>query len=665
MKHFDFQRQIFNNKTFLWIIAIMVLIIAYYNIFLALIGFVLLIILIQYYWRLIHAKKEEWQGYLVSLTEDFDRVTRDSLFNLPIPFLMINANGNIIWHNPGFAEVFKKSGVIGEHISNVLPSVQLEKIIAADENFFFVDVDGGSYKVMMNIIQSEKENKEEYSFMLYFLDITALKEISKKYEEEKMDACIIQVDNLEDIKTSFDEIRRPIILAEISSRINLFAARIQGGIQKYQEGKYILFFPHGHLDKLRTKKFSILDDVREISEENALPPTLSIGVGSGGTNPQENLDFARSAMDIALGRGGDQAVVKEKEKLEFFGGKTKAVEKRNKVKARVISHGVKQLIEEAEKVFIMGHKNPDMDAIGAAMGILSMVRFLGKEGYIVFEEVNPSIKNIYDKIKKTNEPYLKNFMPPEQSIMQATKDSLCIVVDTHRPLSTEAPALLDIVDKVVVIDHHRRGESFIEDPILIYLEPYASSASELVTEILSYMDSKFSMEQIEAEALLAGISVDTKGFTFKTGVRTFEAAAYLRRSGADTLDVSLLFQDDFQIVAQKSAIISRAMIYRKEIAISYMEEESENAVLIAAQSANELLRIKNIESSFVIVKNGGEIHISGRSNGNISVQLILEKLGGGGHMTVAGAQMKDQSIEGARNLLEKAIDDYYEEGEKE
>lgn len=663
MKNFDFQRQIFNNKTFLWIIAVMVLVIAYYNFYLALLGFAVLIVLIQYYWRLVHAKKEEWRDYLVSLTEDFDHVTRDSLFNLPIPFLMISAKGNIIWYNPGFQNICKRKELIGEHISNILPTIQLKSLLDSKQEFY-ADIETGSYQVMVNAIEDEKDNLENYTFMLYFIDVTRQRELEVACEEEKVDACIIQVDNLDDIKTSFDEIRRPIILAEISSRINLFASRIQGGIQKYQDGKYVLFFPHRHLEKLEAKRFSILDDIREISEEGTLPPTLSIGVGSGGIHPQENLEFAKAAMDIALGRGGDQAVVKEKEKLEFFGGKTKAVEKRNKVKARVIAHAIKQLIEQSEKVFIMGHKNPDMDSLGAAMGILAAVRFLGKEGYIVFEEPNPSIRNIYNKIKKNNESYLKHFIPRNQAVMQATKDSLCIVVDTHRPLSTEEPELLNVIEKIVVVDHHRRGEQFVEDPILIYLEPYASSASELVTEVLSYMDSKFSMEQIEAESLLAGINLDTKGFTFKTGVRTFEAAAYLRRNGADALEVSLLFQEDLATVARKSAVISRAIIYKKEIAISYMEEEIDNSVLIAAQAANDLLLIKNIEGSFVMVQSTDEIHISGRSNGNISVQLIMEKLGGGGHMTVAGAQVKNSTIAEVRKMLEQAIDDYYREGEE-
>lgn len=662
MKGFDFQRHIFNNKTFLWIIAILVIIIAYYNFYLALFGFLLLIILIQYYWRLIHAKKEEWHSYLSTLTEDFDQITRDSLFNLPIPFLMISNQGNIIWYNPGFQDICKRKELIGEHVSNILPGIQIEKIIESQDKAFVVELDKNKYNVMANIIQDEKDNKGNYTFMLYFIDITELSEIKEKYSLEKLDVCFIQVDNLDDIKVSYDEVRRPIILAEISSRINLFASRINAGIQKYQEGKYILFFEHRHLEKVESKRFSILDDIREISEEGTLPPTLSIGVGNGGNSPQENVEFAKAAMNIALGRGGDQAVVKRKEKLNFFGGKTKAVEKRNKVKARVISYALKQLIEQSEKVFIMGHKMPDMDAFGAAFGILSAVKYLGKEGYVVFDEVNPSIKNVYNKVKKNNEQYLKQLISPSQAIMQATNDSLVIVVDTHRPMSTEAPELLDIAEKVVVIDHHRRGENFIDNPILIYLEPYASSASELVTEILSYMGSNFSMEKIEAEALLAGINLDTKGFTFKTGVRTFEAASYLRRNGADALEVSLLFQEDLATVSKKAEIISRAMVYKKELVISYMEDESDNTVLIAAQAANELLNIRGIEGSFVMVKANNEIHISGRSNGKISVQLILEKLGGGGHMTVAGAQVKDKTIAEVRKILEEAIDDYYREG---
>lgn len=412
------------------------------------------------------------------------------------------------------------------------------------------------------------------------------------------------------------------------------------------------------------KKFDILDQIREIDKGNKISITLSMGIGVNGKNPNENHEFAKAAIDIALGRGGDQAVIKEDHNLRFYGGKTQAIEKRNRVKARVIAHALMQLIDQSEKVFVMGHRNADMDSFGASIGIVSAARMRGKKGYIVLNSITPAIKNIYNRLLKEEPDYLNYIIMPEEAEEMIDESSLMVVVDNHKPSFTEAPKLLELTNKVVLIDHHRRGAEFIKDPILTYLEPYASSTCELVTEILYYMEDKLQLSPFEADALLAGITVDTKNFTFQTGVRTFEAASILRRAGADTSSVKQLFKDDYDIFVKKAEIVRNSKILYNRIVIGRLEMDSEDSVLIAAQCANDLLNISGIEASFVLTYSGGKVHISGRSLGSISVQLILERLGGGGHLTSAATQISGHTMEEVEKMLIDAIDDYLKEGEK-
>ncbi|MFY9214339.1 MAG: DHH family phosphoesterase, partial [Tissierellaceae bacterium] len=369
------------------------------------------------------------------------------------------------------------------------------------------------------------------------------------------------------------------------------------------------------------------------------------------------------AIEIALGRGGDQAVLNKEGAYEFYGGKSKALEKRNKVRARVIGHALKQLIDQADNVFIMGHKNPDMDSIGAAVGVLRGVKNRGKSGYIVLNDVNPSIVNICDRIKEEQAELLDSIITAAEAEEKIDDNSLMILVDNHKPSFAEAPHLLDLTTKVVVIDHHRRGAEFVKEPVLTYLEPYASSTSELVTEILSYMDDNINLTKVEAEALLAGITVDTNNFSFKTGVRTFEAASILKREGADTTAVRQLFRDDYDVLMYKSKVISTSKIIHDRIAIGRLDEDIENGLLIAAQASNELLGIKGVEASFVLTHSNDRIHISGRSLGKMSVQIIMEKLGGGGHLTSAGVQLMGVTMDEAEEKLIDIIDKYIKEGE--
>lgn len=658
----------FDNKIYLWIIGILIFIIGFYEIKIAAVGVVVLAYLIYYHWKNIHLRKVEWTKYIEGLTEEFDSATKHAILNLPIPFMMVEIDGTISWYNPKFSEIIEKKDILEKNIEDIIPSFNMKEIVNNEEDKNIeVTFKDRHYKVLYNIVKTNKKNtNNDYLIMLYWLDNTNFTILKEKYNSEKMNVCLVQVDNFDEVMKDTDETNRPIVTAEIDKKLNTFTSRVKGLIRKYESDKYIIVFENKHLETLESKKFDILDDVREIEQGNKIPATLSIGVGVNGKNPAELYEFAKGAIDIALGRGGDQAVVKKIDKLSFYGGKSKAVEKRTKVKARVISHALRQLIDQSERVFIMGHKVGDMDSFGASIGVLSAVRSKGKEGYIVLGDINPSIKNLYEKIKTDHQEYLEYIISPEEAVELASKDSLCVVVDIHRPKYTEAPELLDIVDKVVLIDHHRRGAEFIEDPVLVYLEPYASSACELITEILYYyMNEKMDIEKFEAEALLAGITVDTKSFTFKTGVRTFEAASFLRRAGADTTSVRQLFQDDLETFITKAEVVEKAHIVGDgKIAISTMERKTKDSILIAAQAADDLLNINGIAASFVLVPVDERIHISGRSLGDLSVQLILEKLGGGGHLTVAGAQLEDATIEKAKNMLEEAIEEYLEEGDE-
>jgi len=656
-----------DTKIYLWIIAILIGIIGIYEPKIAIIGIVVLGYLIYYHWQNVHLRKVEWTKYIEGLTEEFDSATKHAILNLPIPLVMVEVDGTISWYNPKFIEMIDKKDILDKGINDIIPNFNIDNIMDKEKDMSIeTTINDRTYKVLYNVVEVSKsrESTKNYIIMLYWIDITNFSILKSKYNDEKTNVCLIQVDNYDDVKDNTDEADRPAVLAEIDRRLNTLAARINGLIRKYENDKYLIIFENKYLEQLETKRFDILDDIRDIKEGNRIPVTLSIGVGVNGKNPAQLYEFAKAAIDIALGRGGDQAVVKKIDKLSFYGGKSKAVEKRNKVKARVMAHALRQLIDQSDKVFIMGHKLGDMDSFGASLGLYRAVKNRNKIAYIVLNGVNPSIKNIFERIRNNYPHYLEYIITPEQARTLAEKSSLCIVVDNHRPSYTEAPQLLDIIDKVVLIDHHRRGAEFINDPVLTYLEPYASSTCELVSEILNYMGDKMEIEKFEAEALLAGISVDTKNFTFKTGVRTFEAASFLRRVGADTTSVRQLFQDDLKTFILKAEVVGAAEIIEDKIAISILGKETEDSVLIAAQSADDLLNISGITASFVLALADGKIHISGRSLGDLSVQLILEKLGGGGHLTVAGAQLDNVHIDEAKEMLQKAIKEYLEEGEE-
>lgn len=655
-----------DTKLYLIIIGCLIIIIAYYQPLLALIWAIALAYLIYHYNKTIHDKEREWTKYIESLAEEFDSVTKHAVFNMPFPLVILEADGTISWYNTRFSTMIDEEDILNEKIEEFIPKIRVEEIIKKDDiSPIDIEYKNKYYKVHYNIVDIKKSISQKGNIiMLYWVDDTDRIVLENRYEDEKLGICIAYVDNYDEVKSNTPEVNRPLVLAEIDKTISAYATKYNGFMRKYENDKYLLIFENKNLQIIQQKKFDILDRIREIDKGNTIPVTLSMGVGLNGENPNETYEYAKAAIDIALGRGGDQAVVKENNNLSFYGGKTKAIEKRNKVKSRVISHALRQLIDQSEKVFVMGHRNADMDSFGASIGIARAAKNRNKKGYIVLSGVNPSIKNIYERMEAEAPEYLKLILTPEEAIQKLDESSLLVVVDNHKPSYTEAPELLELTDKIVLIDHHRRGAEFIKDPILTYLEPYASSTCELVTEILYYMSDKMEISRFEADALLAGITVDTKNFTFQTGVRTFEAASILKRAGADTTSVRQLFRDDFNTFLYKAEVIKNSRILFEKVAIGRLEKDMEDSVLIAAQSANDLLNINGVEASFVLTIFEGKIHISGRSLGDISVQLILEKLGGGGHLTSAGTQMEGVTMDEAEKYLIKAIEEYFEEGDE-
>ncbi|WP_411678711.1 DHH family phosphoesterase [Clostridium thailandense] len=651
-----------SNKMYMIIIAALILIlIAYSHIWAGIFALILYGLLVIYNIKNTRARKDEWKKFIEDFSSKLDNATRNTLVRLPFPLIIVGKEGEMLWYNQKFTPIFQGEDILGKNIRSLVKEFNLRQALDGKENVLrYVKIKDRYYDIYTNVVDTS-ENSKDRILLLYFYDATDLFELVESVDLNKETVMLIEVDNFDDVIKTIDEDTRPLIIAEIERTMNSYAQGLNAMIRKYDENKYVLSIQNKYIEKEMEKKFEILDTIREINMGNKLAVTLSIGVGRGGETPMINENYAVSAKELALGRGGDQAIVKNGEKLSFYGGKTKEVEKRTKVRARVLAHALVDLINESNKVFIMGHVNPDIDCLGSAIGIYKAVSLLKKECFIILDNENNSIRPILEKIKE-EEGYEEAFISSRECTEKADTNSLLILVDVHNKGYVQSMNVVDFFDKIVIIDHHRKSTDFIEGALLSYIEPYASSTSELVTEMLQYMVEKPKLKPIEAEALLAGICVDTKNFYFKTGVRTFEAASFLRRLGADTLDVKRFFADDLETYLKRTEII-RSVKMLNNIAIAICPKEIEDTVL-AAQAADELLNITGIQASFVFVKIKDEIFISGRSLGDINVQLILESLGGGGHMTMAGAKLKSINIDEALQKLKDAIDKYIREGDE-
>ena len=586
---------------------------------------------------------------------------KTTLFNLLLGFISPNKGTIKVKYNNKFYDMTESPDLLGENIDNIIKNLNLRKVLNENKEMYTdVTYKDREYTVIYNVIKNEQNKQVKYLMMLYWIDKTDYLSLAQKYEEEKNVIMLIQVDGYDEVLKSASEEKRSLISVEIERILFGLENSLQAAVKKTAKDKYIVIANQRSLSKLQENKFTILDTIRNITYSNTLPVTISIGVGREGNSIHENIKWAAGALDLALGRGGDQAIVKTKDKFEFYGGKSKAVEKTTKVKSRLIGHALKEIVSQSNNIYIMGHKYPDLDAMGAAVGIYDICKSLKKETYIVLDQVNESIDEFVSRLNK-QEYYKDLFINKEEAIKNCTKDTLVVVVDTHRPSYTECEELLGISKKIAVIDHHRRGVEFIQDTVLSFHEIYVSSTCEMVTEVVQYLEDDVKINKLTAEGLLAGISLDTKFFAFKTGVRTFEAASYLKKAGADTTEVKKLFRTNVEDFKTKAEIISNTHIIDNRICISYSKMKSENINVVIAQAADELLTVKNVEASFVLGEKNGIIFISARSLGKINVHVLMEKLGGGGHMDIAGAQLEGVSIQEAYKKVNYIIEQYLRE----
>lgn len=606
-------------------------------------------------------KKAEWSGILRYEEPPTQVFWREIFNNIPEPVVVIDEKNSIYWENKAFSSLFENVRRAGNLLRDLIPEIPLENL--SDHGNIQVKIKDRIYSVSSKVLEKSGKMRNRRFQALFFEDVTEIFELKKRLNEEKTAVAYIQVDNFDEVMVVCPDENRPEILARIDKTIAQWVQSFNGFSRKYESDKFLAVMSLKDLNRAEEGKFSILEEIKEIKVGPAMPVTLSIGIACGEDMLLEVSRTAQNALELCLGRGGDQVVIRADGKTRFFGGKTKELEKYSRVRARVISHALGDLIEESDVVLVLGHVFLDMDALGAGIGILTAARSLGKQGFFILSpEQSPSVESLMELLQK-DEAMKKYLIREEEALARMTRKTLVVVVDTHRPSFCLSQKVLLKAEKVVVIDHHRRGEEFIDKAFLVYLEPYASSTSEMVTEILEYMGDEVKPTPLEATALLSGIAVDTRNFAFKTGVRTFEAASFLRRVGADPTVVYKLFQEDIDTVNARADVVKRAQQLFDHIAVSYYLEKPKNPSLSAAQAANGLLEIKGIYASFVLVPTDFGISISGRSLGNVNVQRILEKLGGGGHMTVAGAQLKDVSMEQALEKLKSAISEYLKEGE--
>jgi c-di-AMP phosphodiesterase-like protein len=588
------------------------------------------------------------ERHLEGIVEEIDETTRHAIQNHPLPLCMTDENGVILLTNERFKEVYPFVVAMKSEISQFTGKKHNDFANVDSPQPTLLSIGERIYKVIPAYLQGDPSK----SAMLYWIDVTAHENLKTLYSDERKCFAHVQIDNYDELLASSPDDKKSLIAAGIEKTIRQWAAKMDASIVRYYSNKYFIVFDYGHYKRAVTEKFNILDEVRSIETDADFPVSLSMGIGVDGKTPQQTDEYAAFALDLALGRGGDQAVVKRGMHVDYYGGTLQVLERRNKGKSRVMAHAIRQLVDQSSKVIVMGHRNPDMDSFAAAVGIARIAINRGKESFVVIGELNHSLTDFYREADKSGE---YSFIGADVALEKIDKNALLVVVDTHRPSLTEAPALLGKTEKSVVIDHHRKAEEYIENATLTYMEPAASSTSELVAEILQYMAEKKSVSRLEAEMLLGGIIVDTNSFSVKTGVRTFEAASWLRRNGADTAAVRQYLQSDMEDFRQRAGIISNAEFLSGGIAVSRNEGRHGNAQIINAQAADELLDIKGIKASFVIGETPDEVVISARSLGEVNVQKIMERLGGGGHLTTAAAQLKGRSADDVAIELRKLI----------
>ena len=663
-----FDSLVSRTKIYLVLIFILLIIICILKPIMIIPSMLLFIAIMAYTYFANNKRKSEISQHLQDLTLNVNAAAKNSLIHSPFPLIILETDGNIIWRSTRYVSEFANEDMslyineLLDRINNKIEQQEDEKDKNIKEN---IRIGNNDYKVLGEFIKSgtinKKKQSDKYMMILYFIDETEEVKLKKEYENSKNCIGILMIDNYEETMLQIDAEERPQLLAEIEKAIYEWANRVDGIMIKSDRDRFVYVFDYKYLEKIKEDKFSILDTIKDISI-NKVQVTLSIAISNDGLTNKEKYKTAQAAMDVILGRGGDQATIRENDKYIFFGGRTTEFEKRTKVKARIVAHALEELIKETDQVMIMGHNNPDIDAIGSALGISRLAKSLDKKVNIVASTEGLALKELLQSLSEDQE-YEGLIINKEIAENEITPETLLVVVDTNKISHVEVPELLDKTSRIAIIDHHRRSTDFIKDSILTFHEVYASSAAELVTEVLQYTEEQPKLTTLEAEALYAGIMMDTKNFTFKTGVRTFEAAAYLRRYGVDIIKVKKWFQSDLETYKKITNIIDKTEIIRDTIGISTYESEDKDAGVVCAKAADELLTIGNITTSFVLGNVGDMISISGRSIGEINVQLILEKMGGGGHSTVAGVQIQGKTIKEVKQELIKKIDEYFEETE--
>ena len=612
---------------------------------------------------------------LVSFATEYGQIQRQLLRELELPYALLDDNGKIIWTNKMFEQTIQKEKGFSKPISTIFPEVNVHKLLAeADEASVAISLDTGEYSAKIKKISLKEmaqnsdiispEGYDGYLIAFYLFDETALRIALQENDNQSLAVGMIYLDNYDEALESIEEVRRSLLMALIDRKVNKYIAAVDGICKKLEKDKYLVILRKQAVTQLQSNRFDLMDDVKTVNIGNEMAVTVSIGIGLGGLTYSQNYEFARTSVDLALGRGGDQAVVKTPDKIAYYGGKSQQVEKSTRVKARVKAHALREIITAKDSVIIMGHRIADVDSFGAAVGLYRIAKSLDRKAHIVLNQVTTSVKPLVD-LFVDNENYEPDMIVNSaQALELPTSNAVLVVVDVNKPSLTECPDLLKLCKSIVVLDHHRQGSETIENATLSYVEAYASSTCEMVSEILQYINDGVKVRSDEADCMYSGIMIDTNNFMSKTGVRTFEAAAFLRRCGADVTRVRKLFRDDAVEYKTKADAVSQAEIYRNDYAISVCKSDDiESPTIVGAQAANELLNIKGIKASFVLTEYQGKIYVSARSIDEVNVQVVTERLGGGGHMTIAGCQFEGITVSEGIAKIKACLDEMLEEGE--
>ena len=623
------------------------------------------------------ANKSAMLNEIINFATQYGTIQKNLLNEFEIPYALLDYNSRILWMNEAFVDITGREKKYHKSINTIFPAITRELLEKEGEtNEVEVKFEDKIYRASMSKIYFDEvtedsgvielENNHQFLTALYLFDETELHHYIQENQDQQLVSALIYIDNYEEALESIEEVKRSLLVALVDRKVSKYFSERDSIVKKIEKDKYFLVFKNKYLKELIEDKFSILEEVKTIKVGNEMAVTLSIGVGVNGANYNQKYEYSRVAIDLALGRGGDQVVVKDKEKISYFGGKSRQVEKMTRVKARVKAHALREIMESKEQVIIMGHSISDIDAFGAAIGIYCAAQVLGKKTYIVINQVTSSLRPIKECFSEEKGYPADMFINSDRAMELVDYNTVVMVVDTNRPNYTECPELLNRTKTIVVFDHHRQSSEVIDNAVLSYIETYASSTCEMVAEVLQYFNENIHLKPAEADCIYAGILIDTNNFMTKTGVRTFEAAAYLRRCGAEVTRVRKLLRDDMDSYKARAEAVRHARAYREVFAISICPGDNiESPTIVGAQVANELLNIVGIKASFVLTEFNEKIYISSRSIDEINVQLIMERLGGGGHLNVAGAQLEDYTIEEAEEKIQETLDQMIEEGDIE